>query len=715
MAIADISAAPRRVAYLPWLLALLVLLLALVPRTLGLADFYTIDEAYHWPDRVRRFTQALQSQQWIRTDQTGHPGVTTMWLGSLGRWLGEQRNIYDDGRIGNGAAYLGALRLPLAVANSLAVAIGFLLLRRLVRLRLALLAVFLWATAPFVVAYSRLLHLDGLLTSFMTLCVLSMLVALGAGRAHAAAGNIEQEHKTESERPVLSSAQRVSKRGTELAEVGARSFSRPMFLLAAFFGGLALLTKAPSLLLLPSIGLLMFAWSPVPGFVGRLRWSVPRYLVWLALAVALVFAGWPAMWVDPRAAAGDVLNEIIANGGQPTDTGNFFMGRPVPVPGLWFYPAAVLLRTDPATLIGLALALGAGLLALVRRRAPNAEGRVLLSLLGFALLFALAMDIEAKQFDRYLLPIWPSLAVLAAAGWWHAWDALAALLGRARRLAGAALLLCVAALQIGQLWWYHPYELGYYNALLGGGATAQRVILVGWGEGLEEAGAWLSARPDLRRGPIQSWIPYVLEPFVPSDIPVNDLQPPRPGVFANYAVLYIRSVQRKESAAAEAYVRQFPPLLTIQKYGITYATVHQLPRPFALPVDAVFGAGLRLRGVTLARDGATLTVTPSWGVEASQAGGAFTFVHVLAPDGQKVGQLDIPLDQGLFPQWQAGQQFDGPIPIALPATLAPGEYRVVMGVYRPGENGRLPVQGVTPLPDAVDGPSVVQVATFTQP
>jgi hypothetical protein len=497
------------------------------------------------------------------------------------------------------------------------------------------------------------------------------------------------------------------------------------FLASALLGGLALLTKAPSLLLLPYAGLLLFARSPRPGLWPRLRWSLGWYLPWLLIAVALVFAGWPAMWVAPQTAIADVANEIINNGGQPTDTGNYFMGQAVPVPGPLFYGVVVLLRSTPLTLLGGLALLGFGLyrLAAWRQRASTpaeqGERRTLLALLGFALYFGAVMNIEPKQFDRYLLPIWPALEILAAAGLFHGYRAGAALVGRLAARPGAAVagrmatLALLAALQLGQLARVHPYYLGYYNPLLGGGAAAQQAILVGWGEGMEQVGAWLRARPDLGRGPVLSWIPFTLQPFVPREIPVFNLQPPRPGEFANYAVLYSRSVQRKESAAAEAWVRQYPPLFTLQKFGIVYASIHQLPRPFALPVDAVFGDGIRLRGVTQALAGSTLTITPSWGLEASQPGGAFTFVHVLGPGGQKVGQLDIPLDQGLFAQWQAGQQFDGPIPIELPRELAPGEYRVVMGVYRPGASARLPATGAARLPDAVDGPEAVLAATFS--
>jgi hypothetical protein len=56
--------------------------LALLPCALALGDFVTIDEASKWFARSERFQQALLVGDYVNTNQTGHPGVTTMWLGT---------------------------------------------------------------------------------------------------------------------------------------------------------------------------------------------------------------------------------------------------------------------------------------------------------------------------------------------------------------------------------------------------------------------------------------------------------------------------------------------------------------------------------------------------------------------------------------------------------------------------------------------------------
>jgi 4-amino-4-deoxy-L-arabinose transferase-like glycosyltransferase len=743
------TAAPRAESRLgaptlaAWIGALLVAALALAPRTIGLADFYTIDESYHWIGRVERFSAALQAGDWAETNQTGHPGVTTMWLGSLGYTLAGLLGVENPGWAGGGAAFLGLLRLPLAVANSLAVALGYLLLRRLLSPGTALLGAILWALSPFLVAHSRLLHLDALLTSFMMLSLLMLLVALkvqGTGDRGQGATTDDRPPTTD-DRP-LTTDHRPPTTDHRLPNIAGDR--RPAS--AGFLGGearwwlvgsgvccgLALVTKAPSLLLLPVAGLLlMYALLRHHNAGSRpLRRLVAlglAYALWLGAAALTAFAVWPAMWAAPLEAAGGVLREIRDNGAQPHHSGNFFLGEPVGVPDARFYPAVVLWRTTPVTLIGLfallacaihdvrstIMARGARKSTRGREDAPPAldDGRTLLALAGFALLFGLALTLQAKKLDRYLLPIFPALEILAAAGLVRLAGYRWRLLGRLRNLllwplVTATLLLTVLV--------YHPSYLSYFNPLLGGGATAQRVMLVGLGEGMEQVGAWLRARPDLGRGDVLSWIPPTLAPFVPQSTLVRDLRPAYLASPSSYAVLYVRSVQHKESAEAEAYVRQTPALFTLRMHGVEYATVHQLPRPFEMPLGAVFDGGLHLRGYSSKLLGSTLVVTPSWDIQADRPGGVVSFVHVLAPDGSRVAQVDAPLDQGMFAAWQAGQQFDSPLPIALPPGLAPGAYRLAMGLYTP-DGARLPLTAGDPLPPDLAGPHAILLGTLEIP
>jgi hypothetical protein len=155
------------------------------------------------------------------------------------------------------------------------------------------------------------------------------------------------------------------------------------------------------------------------------------------------------------------------------------------------------------------------------------------------------------------------------------------------------------------------------------------------------------------------------------------------------------------------------PLYTLRRYGIEYATIYQLPRPYDTPANALFGDGLALRGYSVRQASGTLVITPSWDVRRDQPGGVFLFVHILADDGRRVAQVDAPIDEGMFAGWQAGQQFGAPLPIALPPDLAPGRYRVALGAYRAADGARLPLGQAAALPAEVDGPDALLLTTLT--
>ena len=54
-----------------------------------------------------------------------------------------------------------------------------------------------------------------------------------------------------------------------------------------------------------------------------------------------------------------------------------------------------------------------------------------------------------------------------------------------------------------------PYALAYYNPRRGGPA-ASRVLLVGWGEGLDQVAAYLNAQPSSERQLIAIYFPLEL-------------------------------------------------------------------------------------------------------------------------------------------------------------------------------------------------------------
>ncbi|MCW5850845.1 MAG: hypothetical protein KIT87_12290 [Anaerolineae bacterium] len=151
-------------------LALLLILVALAPRLAGLNQFATWDELF-WTHASLRFWRAVQSENWPRTYVIGQPGVVSMWLGSAAvsvkGWLGGDA-VWETSRAAGRPRYaaddlpmLGAVAdewptvTPMtALLTALAVGGIFMLLRRLVGSRAALVSAVLLAFDPFFLAHS---------------------------------------------------------------------------------------------------------------------------------------------------------------------------------------------------------------------------------------------------------------------------------------------------------------------------------------------------------------------------------------------------------------------------------------------------------------------------------------------------------------------------------------------------------------------------------
>jgi len=207
-----------------WVLPVLIFALALLPRLVGLDDFLTADE----DDQLRfagQFLQAILRRDWAGMLVLGYPGVPTLALGALGlaaRYgltatasalsaatspVPSPAPVLDaaythrvflplvsrsSGASGLDAMlsaipqhpldFIVAVRLPMVLTASAAIVLIFLLLRKLLPEKTAILATLLLAFDPFFLANSRVIHVDAPLTYFMFAAFLAFLVYLKDGR-----------------------------------------------------------------------------------------------------------------------------------------------------------------------------------------------------------------------------------------------------------------------------------------------------------------------------------------------------------------------------------------------------------------------------------------------------------------------------------------------------------------------------------------------------
>jgi hypothetical protein len=90
--------------------------------------------------------------------------------------------------------------------------------------------------------------------------------------------------------------------------------------------------------------------------------------------------------------------------------------------------------------------------------------------------------------------------------------------------------------------------------------------------------------------------------------------------------------------------------------------------------------------------GQALELELRWRAEGRGERDYTVFAHLEGADGRVVAQHDKPPLDGQFPtsRWAAGAAFDDRHQLAVPADLAPGAYRLTVGLYDPATGQRLP-------------------------
>ena len=580
-------------------LGIALFFLALLPRIFGLGRFLTPDENL-WIERAVGFIDALSRGDLAGTFQVGHPGVTTRWTAGIAMLLQYLPTIaWREGQIWLAQRpitdipdhlmdVLIATRLPTVLLFSALVVAVYFLARRLVGGETALLGAVLLALDPFGLAISRVIHHDALSTLFMTVSVLAFAVWLQ---------DMERRH---------------------LVASGVAA-------------GLAFLSKATAAVLGPAVLLIGLAYPLSRGRSIPWKRLVVGLLLWGIIAVVVFTVLWPAMWVDPAGTVWGVIDKATGYAASPHERDNFFMGQLVPDPGPLFYPVATAFRLTPVTLAGVLLSLVALWLGL-RCRATSAErdrALWLLTFWGYVVLFTAMMTVGAKKFDRYVLPVFPFLDLLAAAGWLVAVGWVAGWAGRLR--AGAARTKRMAERSVGQIvpgrvflpaligllvlqalssLPAYPYYLTAYNPLLGGIGQAARVLLVGWGEGYDQVADYLNAQPDAADLNVSTWYSEQTMRYLfrghSWDVRADRQEPI--GIFpwtqADYMVVYINQLQREiPNRAVLDYFQSLQPEHVVNLGGLDYAWIYRVPEdvppeisPYQHPVGEDFGGKVRLLG-----------------------------------------------------------------------------------------------------------------------
>ena len=216
----------------------------------------------------------------------------------------------------------------------------------------------------------------------------------------------------------------------------------------------------------------------------------------------------------------------------------------------------------------------------------------LLSLWAYLFSFVLFMTLGDKKFDRYLLPIYPTVDILAALGLCRLGVLVAKKVGGRilpSRPVWAFGIAVIAILQAGFALPHYPYYLTYYNPLVGGSWLAPKTYYVGWGEGLDQMARYLNQKPEAAQLEVSSWYHRELIPFFHGS--ADRLDPKgdanlMPWHMADYVVFYLNQVQRDiPSQALVNYICSLEPEHVVRVKGIDYAWLYRTPEH--IPDDVV--------------------------------------------------------------------------------------------------------------------------------
>jgi hypothetical protein len=605
---------------IPLLFAVVIGSLAFTARAADIQQYVTTDEDLTLA-RSGNFAEALAERRWARTYQIGHPEVTVMWIATLAltpTWAEDFSDTVstEAGTTGErGATDVESFMPALGKARLLLAAVHSVLI--------AAVALLVWRLAGSVA---------GLITGAF-LAMEPFLVAHG------------QLLRADALMAELSLITLLAAMAYWRAHAGVWAL-----IVASVAFGLGLLTKTPIVL----VGPVVLAIS----LVSARRWA---FLVWSLGSVAIAFACWPALWVRPVEMIERVIDYTALKGGSPMDAGSFLLGAASLDPGPLFYPIALLLRLSPVAL--------AGIVALIWWRGGQARSLALV-LLTAAAIVGLALTVAPKKADRYIIPVIPIVVTLAALG-------VAELARYGRRVWRAAVpTVCLAVLAISLIG-VRPYPLSYYNPLLGGGPAASRLLLVGWGEGLDQVASYLNRQADAPNQTAAVLYPDSLDAqFAGQAVPLTAYD------LADVAVRYIAADQRDLTPPAlDAALEHMSPELEVEINGIRYARVYRLPSPR-------FDGGITLESVTIS-DQSVPRDTPvrlrfRWSQSSPGSERWRTRVIWTRPDGQPVGEV--------YGSWrEPGSEAvrEERISFQSPRTL--GRYTITFGLQREGDLATLDV------------------------
>lgn len=484
-------------------IALLLYALTVFLRLENITDFDLQADEAHWATRSRILLDMLHANPSRASSHLGHPGVPPTLIMAFGQWLGMKIQLIETGDLSQFDRLLWS-RISVVAVSSLVLPIIFLVISTFVSVPVAAVASTFLLFDPVFSAYGRIAHLDAIHVLLVTLTILFF-------------------------------------------ELSLRRSSLKFKLLSALFFGLSITTKPTAVVLLfcffiyrllrssmKGEKIVFFEWSDISclfisqavlGILYTRLWQHPSHyflklgirsefalFLWdlgnylrefyfvsfslLGLLILLAFLSKGTF----RKSLIAIIAFFVSLAASPavydnlirfwlwvfglSSTGHKAYGRVIESP-LYGYSGLFASRLSEAVLLSVLC----GLVFIVkdwRLKKKEDSYSFVLFLLISSVLWVLPLSISPKQSWRYILPILPSVYIVAAYGLTRFAESLAQFkLATAPRVSAAsATVFCFMLFQVSVFFASGPYYQLYYNSLSGGlqGASIRNSYLGGGGE-----------------------------------------------------------------------------------------------------------------------------------------------------------------------------------------------------------------------------------------
>jgi len=435
-----------------------------------------------WVQRGVQFYEAFRHGDFAQTYTKYHPGVILMWITGI-----SYKIFYAFQKIHFG--YIRDLFLHQAdlysmysfIAKFFIVAVIMIVLlycysvvKRLINSTFAFWMTFFIITEPFVIGNIRSIHVDALAAFFMFASVISFWAL----------------------------------------QVGGFS-SKKYLVLTGLFTGFALLTKISSLVLFPffSAGVLVGLHFLKKGVTLVNLFRATKFLLLISAISLLVFSAlFPAMWVNPIGTVQRIVTDGFLDTALNEESSRIVLSGDIASLTYKYlsYFVQIVFRTSPLVLVGSLLGLlifiwcpfyshkiieasNYGLKLFSSGIVPKGLSRMSLLLfysLVFILGYYLMISISDKKIFRYILPLYPFLAIFAAYG-------VSLGVRPLRGLSPIFVPIFVILYQLFQPLSVYPNFFAYFNPLLGGIETASKVISINQdATGYYIVGEYLNQKPN---------------------------------------------------------------------------------------------------------------------------------------------------------------------------------------------------------------------------